>query len=171
MRIETSRLILRAPRREDTESYLQLHNSEFVLRYNAMDKTTSERVWRRFDRPDEGVLLLTDKQTGQVMGEVCIEEDSLRYGVASRELAYWLGEAFSRQGYMKEALHGVISYLFEKEQLVCVSARCFAENRASLALLKSLGFRQDGYIPQCVKGYGGKIFDDTLHSLFREDFV
>ena len=170
MTIETKRLILRAPRETDAEDYLRLRNSEFVLRYNAMVPATEEKVLRYFSERQENTLLLVHKESGCVMGEICVDEDSLRYGVASKELSYWLGEEYSRQGYMKEALRAVIRDLFEKEELECVAARCFAPNTASLALLKSLGFQRDGYIPRCVKGYGDEIFDDTLHSLFRKDF-
>lgn len=171
MTIETKRLILRAPQVADAEEYLHLHNTEFVLRYNAMTPRTEETVRKYFAARQENTLLLVHKESGRVMGEICIEEDSLRYGVASKELSYWLGEEYSRQGYMKEALFEVIKNLFEKEDLECVAARCFAPNAASLALLKALGFRQDGYIPRCVRGYQDRIFDDTLHSLFREDFL
>ena len=168
--METKRLILRAPQAEDAQEYLQLHNSEFVLRYNAMVPITEDRARKKFAQRQDEILLVVHKQTGRVIGEIDIQEDSLRYGVASKELSYWLGEAYTRQGYMKEALYEVIRNLFEKEDLECVAARAFAPNTASLALLKSLGFRQDGYIPRCVKGYQDQIFDDTLHSLFRKDF-
>ena len=170
MRIETERLILRQPEVQDADAYLQICNSEFVLRYNAMTPKTAESAEKYLTCCKEEILLLTLKKTGQVIGEVCIQEDSLRYGVTSKELSYWIGETYSRRGYMKEALRAVITYLFETEKLECVAARAFAPNTASLALLKSLGFQQNGYIPRCVKGYGNQIFDDTLHSLFCKDF-
>ena len=171
MELETVRLLLRKPRPEDAEEYVAHCNTEFVLRYNAMTPKNIEQVRQSFAQPREDVLLLELKETGRIIGEITLDEDSVRWGVASKELSYWLGEAYSRQGYMKEALGAVIAHLFESEDLECVAARCFAPNTASLALLKSLGFTQDGYIPRCVKGYGDRIFDDTLHSLSRKDFV
>lgn len=171
MKLETKRLILRRPQPGDVADYMTFRNSEFVLRYNAMSITTPERAESYFARNCEQILLMEHKETGKVIGEICIQEDSLRYGVDSRELSYHLAEEFSRQGYMKEALRAVIEYLFTQEKMVCVSARCFALNEASLALLKSLGFHQDGCIPRCVKGYKDQIFDDTLHSLFPKDFA
>lgn len=171
MRLETRRLILRTPDAKDAQAYLAFCNTEFVLRYNAMTPATLERVQSRFSRETEETLLLEHKESGAVIGEIDMSEDSIRYGLAAKELSYWLGEPYSRQGYMKEALHALIDYLFSEENLECVSARCFAPNEASLALLRSLGFHQDGYIPRCVKGYQDQIFDDTLHSLFRKDFI
>ena len=167
MKLETKRLILRTPQVTDVQDYLEFCNTEFVLRYNAMTLKTREKVEKYLTDCWDEILVLQHKESGKVFGEICIQEDSLRYGVKAKELSYLLREEFSRQGYMKEALQAVIDYLFAQEKVTCVSARCFAPNVASLALLKSLGFHQDGYIPQCVKGYEGQVFDDTLHSLFR----
>lgn len=169
MRLETERLILRHPEIEDAADYLEFCNTEFVLRYNAMTLKTREKVEKYLTDCRDGILVLQHKQSGKVIGEVNINEDSLRWGVESRELSYMLREDHSRQGYMKEALQAVIGHLFAQEKVVCVSARCFAPNEASLALLRSLGFHQDGYIPRCVKGYHDQIFDDTLHSLFYKE--
>ena len=172
MRLETKRLVLRLPQVQDAESYLGICNSEFVLRYNAMTAKTLEQVREQFSGENrENTILIEHKQQGKVIGAVFLEEDSLRWGVASKELSYFLSEAYAGQGYMKEALHEVIGYLFRTEDLECVAARAFAPNEASLALLRSLGFRQEGYIRRCVKGYKDQIFDDTLHSLFGEEFV
>ena len=66
-------------------------------------------------------------------------------------------------------MQAVIGSLFENESLECVSARAFAPNIASRALLRSLGFAENGIIPRCVKGYGGTIFDDAIYTLFREN--
>ena len=170
MRIETERLILRLPEVRDVDDYMAFCNSEFVLRYNAMTPRTKEQMLRRFSEPSEDTLVIEHKKDGKVIGEISIEDDSVRWGVASKELSYFICEDYSQHGYMKEVLHGLIGYLFKTEEIECVAARCFAPNSASLALLKSLGFHQDGYIPRCVKGYRDQIFDDTLHSLFRKDY-
>lgn len=167
MKLETARLILRHPQLEDVADYLEFCNTEFVLRYNAMTPRTAEQMQRRFSEEQVDTLVIEHKKDGKVIGEISVEDDSVRWGVESKELSYFIHEAYSRQGYMKEALQAVIDYLFTQEKVECVSARCFAPNEASLALLKSLGFHQDGYIPRCVKGYKDQIFDDTLHSLFR----
>ena len=168
MHIETLRLILRQPELKDVDDYLDFINSEFVLKYNAMSVTTREKLMDRFSAPDQGIFVLQRKDTGKVIGEIHIQEDSLRYGVASKELSYHLAEQHARKGYMKEAMNAIIEHLFKTENIECLSARCFSENRASLALLKSLGFEQNGCVPRCVKGYGGIVYDDVLHTLLRK---
>lgn len=167
MKLETDRLILRTPVPEDAEAYHKIQNSEFVLRYNAMAPENIEKIKARFQNEPDDMLVLQNKQTEEMIGAVFIEEDSIRWGIASKELSYFLGEQYARMGYMKEALCAVMDYLFQKEKLQCISARCFAPNVASRNLLESLGFTQNGYIPACVKGYGDVIFDDTLYSIVK----
>lgn len=169
MKLETERLVLRTPVPEDAEQYHKIQRTEFVLKYNAMTPEDIVEVKKRFEKEPDDVLILQHKQSGDVIGAVFMEEDSVRWGVPSKELSYFLGEQYSAMGYMKEALCAVIDYMFRQEKLLCVSARSFAPNIASRKLLESLGFIQNGYIPSCVKGYGDIIYDDTLYSLFKSE--
>lgn len=173
MYLETKRLILRCPRPEDAVDYTAIHNSEFVLRYNAMAPTTPERMAAKFADEDyqEETVFLELKETGELIGAIFLEEDDLRYAVASQSLSYFIRQDVSHKGYMKEAMQAVLGELFATKDLVCVSARAFAPNTASRALLKSLGFTENGIIPQCVKGYADVVFDDVIHTLLREDFL
>lgn len=173
MKLETTRLILRKPEARDVDDYMEFCNSNFVLRYNAMIPKSREEILTQFStEADEGnTFVMEHKALRKVIGAVFIGDDSLRWGVASKELSYFMHEAYSQQGYMKEALFAVISYLFSEEALDCVAARSFAPNIASRKLLEALGFHQDGLIPRCVKGFGDVIFDDTLYSVFRDEFA
>lgn len=168
MLLNTKRLILRLPKEADIPAYLAISNSNFVLRYNAMTVTTEEKVIQIFKEANEkeNMLVMELAETGAVIGVICIEEDSIRWDVNSKELSYFLGEENARKGYMKEALSEVIRYLLETKGLSCISARSFVPNIASRKLLESLGFCLNGIIPRCVKGYGGIIFDDALYSIF-----
>lgn len=169
MLLETERLILRRPEARDVDDYMGFRDSEFVMRYNAMTVKSRDETLAQFSGA-ENTLFLELKETGKIIGAVFTGEDSLRWGVASKELSYFMDEAYSRRGYMKEALHAVIAHLFREDNLECVAARSFAPNEASRRLLASLGFHQDGLVPLCVKGYGDIVYDDTLYSLFRQEF-
>ena len=171
MELETKRLKLRRPEVSDAAAYTEIHNSEFVLRYNAMAPTAKERMEVKISDPEyrENTVFLEEKASGQMIGAIFLEDDDLRYGVDSKCLSYFIREDFSRKGYMKEALAAMISHLFEEEKLECLCARAFVPNTASRALLRSLGFVENGIIPRCVKGYGGTIFDDVIHTLFPDE--
>lgn len=172
MNLETKRLILRHPQVQDAQSYTAIHNSEFVLRFNAMAPTTAERMSAKFADQEyvENTVFLEEKSSGKLIGAIFLENDDLRYGVDAKALSYFISEDFCRQGFMKEAMGAVIRYLFEEEKLECISARAFAPNTASRALLRSLGFQENGIIPRCVKGYGDVVYDDVIHTLFPEEF-
>lgn len=172
MELKTERLCLRSPEQKDAADYTAIHNSEFVLRYNAMQPTSAERMAHKFADPEylENTVFLEEKEGGELIGAIFMEEDSLRYGVQSKDLSYFIAEDHSRKGYMKEAMHALMAHLFESEELECISCRAFAPNTASRALLRSLGFRENGIVPRCVKGYTGEVFDDVIHTLLREDF-
>ena len=173
MFLETERLILRKPELADVGAYLEFVNSEFVQKYNAMAPVTREKAEREFSNSldDFSVVAIELKDTRKLIGIVNIQEDSLRYKVASKEFSYFLREEESRKGYMKEALGALIDYLFTNENLECVAARCFLPNVASQRLLKSLGFSRDGVVRKCVKGYKDVVFDDCLYSLMRDDWM
>ena len=173
MYLETLRLILRKPELSDVEPYLEFVNSEFVLRYNAMTPVSREKAQGQFAgaEGDWSSIALEEKETGRLVGMVYTDEDSLRYGVASREFSYFLREDAAGKGYMREALGALIVHFFEAENLDCVSARCFAPNTASRRLLEVLGFHCDGTVRRCVRGYGDVVYDDCLYSLMREEFV
>lgn len=171
MKLETARLILREPKISDARDYCDIHNSYFVLRYNAMIPTNPERMAVKFQDGEylSKTVFLEEKESGKLIGAIFLEEDDLRYGVESKNLSYFLAESYARRGFMKEAMDAVIRYLFEEEKLDCICARAFADNTASRALLRSLGFQENGIIPLCVKGYGDVIFDDVIHTMFPQD--
>ena len=170
MFLETPRLILRKPEIADVDDYMKFANSEFVQQYNAMTPVTREKAEAQFANAQDDTVAITLKQTGKVIGMIYIQKDSLRYGVNSKELSYFLREEEAGKGYMKEALGALIAHFFRDESLTCIAARCFVPNIASQRLLESLGFCKDGVVRKCVKGYQDTVFDDCLYSLFREDF-
>ncbi|MBQ8579997.1 MAG: GNAT family N-acetyltransferase [Oscillospiraceae bacterium] len=173
MYLQTNRLILRRPELRDVDDYMEFVNSEFVLRYNAMTPVTREKAEAQFANApgDFSTIAMELKTTGKVIGMIYTGEDSLRWGVASKEFSYFLREEEAQKGYMKEALRALINHFFETEKLSCVAARCFAPNTASQRLLESLGFHRDGVVRKCVKGYRDIVFDDCLYSLMQEEFA
>jgi len=110
MYLETERLILREAMPEDVDEYAAIRNSQFVQQFNVFTDRSREQILKDFtDGSGEGdALIMQHKESNAVVGAIFIGEDSIRYGVASKELSYFLGEAYSCKGYMKEALSAVI---------------------------------------------------------------
>ena len=165
--LSTERLLLTPPTAEDAPALTRIQNTDFVLRYNAMELWDEERMRGWIERNAARQIVLRRREDSTPIGLVGLAEDSLRYGVDSVELNCYLAEDYARQGYMKEALSCILRRLFEAGA-ERVAARAFAPNTASRRLLESLGFRQEGLLRRAVQGYGGVVFDDTLHSIDRE---
>lgn len=168
----TERLILRGADPKDAEQFGVIRNSSFVLKYNAMEKLDEAGVTRELDRccESENAFFLERREDGALIGAVFAEADEMRWGVEARSLAFYLGEQYSRRGYMKEALRSVLEDLFDNDAIKVISARAFSENTASRRLLESLGFVQEGYLRRCVLGWGGIVYDDVVFSLLREEY-
>ncbi len=165
--LSTERLLLTAPTAEDAPALTRIQNTDFVLRYNAMELWDEERMRGWIEKNAAQQIVLRRREDRSPIGLVGLAEDSLRYGVDSVELNCYLAEDYARQGYMKEALACILDHLFDAGA-ERVAARAFAPNTASRRLLESLGFRQEGLLRRAVRGYGGVVFDDTLYSIDRD---
>lgn len=170
MQFETARLCIRLLGAADAAALLEIQNTDFVLRYNGMEKWDADKMRAYLEKKKGSLFGLFLREGGELIGEIGLTQDSLRYDVGSIELNYYLGEGHSRCGYMTEALAAVLRYLLTDGGYTLVTARSFAPNLASRRLLEGLGFRCEGVLRQCVKGYGGVIFDDALYSVTREEF-
>lgn len=85
------------------------------------------------------------------------------------ETGYELSSAYWRQGFMSEALRAIFAFGFERMALHRVEAITDPRNEASLRLLASLGFQQEGIL----RDY--ECYNDAFHTLailglLRSDF-
>lgn len=85
------------------------------------------------------------------------------------DLAYFVFRVHWRWGYAKEACARVIRFLFEEPGLECVSAAIDTRNRASIALVRSLGFRRAG-VHYGASEYKGRFHDEYEYDLWREEW-
>ncbi|MFW5896155.1 MAG: GNAT family N-acetyltransferase [archaeon] len=85
------------------------------------------------------------------------------------ELAYYLAPEFHGQGYGSDAAGTMIEYAFEDLNLRRVTARCGSFNEGSAALLKSLGFEQEGRLRE-ASWYRGEYYDTLWYGLLRREW-
>lgn len=158
--LHTERLLLRTPRERDAAEIMAIRNSAFVMKNNVMEVVDKEQM----------VHLIHREIDYENTWYIERKEDGVRFDVRSRCLSYYLGEQYTRQGYMKEALRAVLHELFTEEDLEVVAARVFTGNIASEKLLRSLGFVYEGCIRRCVRTSESEIRDDMQFSLLREEY-
>ena len=82
----------------------------------------------------------------------------------SGTIGYWLGEAYTKKGYMTEALKNVISYSFVDLKLSRLEAATLPENTPSRNLLEGAGFKYEG-VGQSYLQINGRWRNHILYGL------
>jgi ribosomal-protein-alanine N-acetyltransferase len=84
-------------------------------------------------------------------------------------VGYEISPLHQGRGYMKEALAAVLAWGFGELELNRVEAQVHPDNRPSLALLRKLGFVEEGLLREA--GYwAGSHHDLLLHSLLKREW-
>jgi len=87
----------------------------------------------------------------------------------SAYLGYWTGEPFVRRGYGGEGVALCVERAFTRLGLHRVEANIIPGNRASIALVRRLGFKREGYSPRYLK-IAGRWQDHERWALTVEDW-
>ena len=174
------RVFLRPPKRRDALNWqkLRMSSKSFLVPWEpSWDASScSRRAYLRYfknsnylanmDRAYSFLIFKTDDKA--LLGGINI--GNVRRGVSqSASLGYWIGEKYSRNGYMKEALQLLIPSLFIDLRLNRIEAATLEENVASKNLLKKIGFKKEGVLRKYLK-INGSWRDHILYGLLENDF-
>lgn len=99
-------------------------------------------------------FLVCRRDTDQITGVINLT-NVVMGALRSGYLGYYALAGQERRGYMREGLRAVIVHAFRTLKLHRLEANIQPDNRASLALARSCGFRQEGYSPRYLK-IGGR---------------
>ncbi len=112
-------------------------------------------------------LLICRTDDARIAGSVNIGA-IIRRAFQSAFVGYWIGAQYAHQGYMTEGLGLVIEHAFDTLELHRLEANIRPENVASLALVKRLGFRKEGYSPRYLQ-IRGKWCDHERWAILSDD--
>lgn len=179
LRIETERLTLRQPEMGDFQSWTSLRagSVDFLSPWEpawASDhlsrKGFSNRVYwaQRAIASSSAVPLFLIRREDQVLlGAITL--DHIRRGPAqSGTLGYWVGAPHARQGYMQEAIAGVVHHAYDRLDLSRIEAACLPENHASRGVLEKCGFKYEG-VAQSYLQINGRWRTHVLYAALRPD--
>ncbi|MDP6706801.1 MAG: GNAT family protein [Alphaproteobacteria bacterium] len=94
---------------------------------------------------------------------------NVRRGVTqSCSLGYWMGKPHAGQGYMTDALGTVLQFVFDSLGLHRLEAACLPSNERSKAVLRRVGFDEEGLARQYLK-INGTWRDHVLFALLASD--
>ncbi|HVX81205.1 MAG: GNAT family N-acetyltransferase [Devosia sp.] len=144
-KIETARLVLRAPMRGDVPALVALADNKNIAEklarlpnpYTRADAIAFIEIFAQ--RPDERPYAITGPG-GEFMGVV-----GFSYAMGEHpELGYWLGEPHWGKGFMTEAVKGLLEAAFATGFYPAVRARALQSNAGSINVLTKAGFANLG---------------------------
>jgi ribosomal-protein-alanine N-acetyltransferase len=133
----------------------------------AIEWISLEERQRRFSEKVPSIFAIRRITDNQFLGEISLS--NLNPKNRSLGVGYFTGAAYRQQGYTKEGLWLLLNYLLNTVRFNKVMADTGAFNQASIALLKSLGFQQDGCLRQ-HQLLDGVLHDQLLFSLLAEEW-
>ncbi|SLN54652.1 Putative ribosomal N-acetyltransferase YdaF [Falsiruegeria litorea R37] len=179
LKIETERLSLRPPVHSDFREWSALRRSSeaYLTPWEpswAPDHLTRKAFTNRVYWAQRSVsggtaipLFLFRREDDRLMGAITL--DNIRRGPAQAgTLGYWTGQAYARQGFMREAIGAMLHYAFARLDLSRIEAACLPENAASRGLLESSGFKYEG-VAQSYLQIGGRWRTHVLYASLRSD--
>ena len=108
---------------------------------------------RRLRRPTHVGYLVCRRDTGALVGVINISE--MVGGVfRSGYLGYYAFVPHAGHGLMREGLARVITEAFRRRRLHRLEANIQPANRRSIRLVRSLGFRREGFSPRYLEIFG-----------------
>jgi len=124
---------------------------------DALTRAAFRRRLRRYAREvreDSGIAFFVfRKEDDALLGGVTISH--IRRGVTqSCSVGYWMGQRYTRQGYMNDALSTVVRFVFDGLRLHRLEAACVPSNEASTAVPRRCGFSEEGAAREylCING-------------------
>jgi RimJ/RimL family protein N-acetyltransferase len=141
--LETERLVLRAPCREDAKALVRLLNDRRIA-------INTARIPHPYSLQDaEQFIAAVNRQGSEVAFVITLENRLIGgCGVAQSdsgpELGYWVGVPFWSQGFATEAARAVIDYAFGSLGHEVLKAGARVSNPASRRVLEKCGFQWTG---------------------------
>lgn len=117
---------------------------------------------------DNNISLLAVNETGELIACINLNE-IVRGAFQSAYVGYFAFEPSAGKGLMRQAMRLAVCYFFNEIRLHRLEANIQPTNERSIRLIKSLGFRHEGFSPRFLK-IAGEWKDHERFALTREEF-
>jgi ribosomal-protein-alanine N-acetyltransferase len=151
------RVTLREPMIRDRDEFLQRVSDSRELHASWVAPPDSRAAFRvyvnRSALPNQRLSLVCLRETNEIVGVVNLNE--IVYGLfQSAYLGYYGFSPYDGQGLMSEGVSLAVSLAFRRLRLHRVEANIQPSNRASINLVRGLGFRKEGVSRRYLKVAG-----------------
>lgn len=177
--LQTERLVLRLPNASDFVEWAQLRrgSADFLEPWEPVRDSAyltrrafqNRVVWAKRMAKDNRALnmLIFRRDDEQLVGGITL--DNIQGGVSkSCTVGYWMGESFTRHGFMAEALNASVLHAFTVLDISRIQAGCLPENAPSRSLLEKSGFKYEG-VAQSYLQIAGRWRNHVLYANLRRD--
>jgi RimJ/RimL family protein N-acetyltransferase len=148
-----------------------------VTKYQTFDIFTIEeaesfiknQVDKEFGKAGEWTQFgIENRTTGKIIGDCAIKLKEYDSRIA--EIGITISHTEQKKGYAKETLISILDYLFSISNFHRVTEIVDAENVASIKLLKSVGFREEGHFIENIF-FKGKWGSEYQYALIKKEWL
>ena len=173
--ISTTRLTLRWIADEDVDAIFAIFTNPEVMRYWSTPPLANRAaavalVEEIHDNVERQLMLkwgVARRSDNLVIGTTTLY--NIDFNSRRAEIGYALGREHWGQGYMHEALQGLLAYCFEKLNFRRLEADVDPRNTASIQTLERLGFQREGNLRERWE-VDGEIQDALFYGLLRREW-
>jgi ribosomal-protein-alanine N-acetyltransferase len=163
---------LAAPTRNDRHAFLEAMRASRSLHHPWVNPPVDDSGFEHFlssaSQDGEEVYLVRTNEGDQICGVVGLNLIVYR-ALCSASLSYYGVQGFQQKGLMREALNLLIRHAFDELSLNRLEANIQPGNVRSIELVRSLGFRREGYSPRFLI-IGGKWRDHERWAILHDEF-
>lgn len=174
--ILTDRLQLRCLQPDDAESMFAYRSEPSVLQYQTWEPKSHQEIMsfiadmmkREFNTPGWYQIAIASRAGGNLIGDCGIHVLETDSRIA--EIGITIAPAFQSKGYAKETLKAIFNLLFVNLGKHRVFASVDPRNLPSMALMSSIGLRQEAHFVQSIwfKDYWA---DDVVFAMLNSEWV
>jgi [ribosomal protein S5]-alanine N-acetyltransferase len=176
LNIQTTRLNIRHLKLSDLTDFHIYRSNPEVTKYQGFDVMTIEQAeqfindnsTKHFGNAGEWIQYgIENLETRQLIGDCAIKLD--QYDTRIAEIGITISHLEQKKGFAKEVLLGILTFLFDKKEIHRVVEIVDAENIASINLLISTGFKQEGHFIENVF-FKGKWGSELQYAMLRREW-
>lgn len=171
LNIQTTHLNIRHLELSDLSAFHIYRSNPEVTKYQGFNVMTIEQAekfikdnsTKHFGNAGEWVQYgIENIATRQLIGDCAIKLD--QYNTRIAQIGITISHLEQKKGFAKEVLLGILAFLFDTKEIHRVVEIVDTENIASINLLKSTGFKQEGYFIENIffKGKWGSEFQYAM---------
>jgi [ribosomal protein S5]-alanine N-acetyltransferase len=154
MAASTMSVYLRTPTAQDLKQFISAARASRSLHAPWTKAPATPKQFRdylkKMSLPANRPFLICHRKSHELVGVVNIT-NIVMGAFRSGYLGYYVFSGFERRGLMRQGLRLVIRNAFSALKLHRLEANIQPSNKASIALVKSCGFKLEGYSPRYLK--------------------